>query len=43
MAEKVIKKIVWRDRYMRVDETFLEAFAASVWVNDVFLGTSFGK
>ena len=45
MEEKVIK-FIYESRYTTVDETsffFLKAFAASVWLNNVFLGTSYGK
>ena len=28
---------------MTLTQFFLKAFAASVWINDIFLGTSFGK
>ena len=44
MEDKVTRIYIyeWRER-CDVDEIFLKGFAASVWVNSVFLGTSFGK
>lgn len=44
MEEKAIKFYTyeWRE-IMTLTQFFLKAFAASVWINDIFLGTSFGK
>ena len=34
---------IWREKYISLTKLFLKAFAASVWVNSVFLGPSFRK